>query len=364
MKNRFPSGTARMSERGRLIAIVLAGAWRSSPPPLDFSAATLEQITPIILRKGSAGLGWWRIRHSKMRTLPAALQLRNTYRLYTLYMALRERKIVQAFKYLRAAGVEPLLAKGWAAGQLYPERGLRPYGDLDLCVQPQQYSTALAALRSPDAPECAIELHNGFREFPDRCAQQLFERSRLVLLQDTKIRILGPEDHLRLLCLHALHHGVWRPLWLCDIAAGMESVSREFDWELCMSGDSWSSDGVRCAFGVAHELLGVSLDAVPAAFKPKSLPRWLIPATLREWGTREHYMTSRGMGEYLWQSRGVIRALRLRWPNPIRATSTVRAPLNELPRLPFQLAECFLRSVRFACRLPEALRIPSQETKL
>jgi len=29
-------------------------------------------------------------------------------------------------------GVEPILGKGWAIARLYPERGMRPYGDIDL----------------------------------------------------------------------------------------------------------------------------------------------------------------------------------------------------------------------------------------
>jgi hypothetical protein len=50
-----------------------------------------------------------------------------------------------------------------------------------------------------------------------------------VELNGAKIRILGAEDHLRLLCLHLLKHGAWRPLWLCDVAAALESRPSSFD---------------------------------------------------------------------------------------------------------------------------------------
>ncbi len=344
------------SELGSQIAALLTDAWHSSPSPLRISPKVLEQVAPILLSKGSAGLGWWRIRSSDLRTSAAGCRLRDAYRLHSARNALRERQLVQAFGYLRSAGVEPLLAKGWAVGRLYPERGLRPYGDLDLSVGPDLYSTARAALRSPDAPECPIELHNGFRELTDRSAQELFQRSRLVSLDDLEIRVLGCEDHLRLLCLHALHHGVWRPLWLVDVAVMLERLPDEFNWELCMSGDRWGADGVRSVLALAHELLGASLDKVPAGHRSRRVPGWLIPAALLEWGRKDHYMTGRGMEEYLWQPKGVIQALYWRWPNPIRATFATRAPFNELPRLPFQLAECLLRIIRFACRLARIFR--------
>jgi hypothetical protein len=35
---------------------------------------------------------------------------------------------------LREGGVEPVLVKGPSIARLYPERGLRPFEDLDFCV--------------------------------------------------------------------------------------------------------------------------------------------------------------------------------------------------------------------------------------
>ena len=52
----------------------------------------------------------------------------------------------------------------------------------------------------------------------------------------------------------------------------------------------------------------------------------------------------------------LLKALRLRWPNPIQATVRVGGPFNDLPRLPFQLMECLLRTVYFITQMPSLIR--------
>ena len=109
--------------RGRLVASTLAGAWRASPPPLSLSPAALDEVTPLLLVTGAASLAWWRVRSSVLRTSPAAHELRQAYRHYTLQARLKERQIVQAITRLRSAGVEPLLVKGWAVAPLSANLG-------------------------------------------------------------------------------------------------------------------------------------------------------------------------------------------------------------------------------------------------
>ena len=145
---------------------------------------------------------WWRVRSSALGTSAAAHELRQAYRLYTLQAGRKEGQIVQAITLLRSAGVEPLLVKGWAVARLYPERGLRPYGDIDLCVRPEQYATAVAALAAPAAETVAVDLHNGLPQLHRPSLDDVYGRSQLVPLGDFDVRILGPEDHLRYMCIH------------------------------------------------------------------------------------------------------------------------------------------------------------------
>ena len=345
-----PRDEQHLAPVGKLVASVLAGAWRRSPPPLQLSAVALAELTPLLLRSGAAGLGWWRVRDSDLRTSAPAFQLQQAYRLHTLQAARHERQIGRAITLLRSAGVEPLLAKGWAAARLYPERGLRPYGDIDLWVRPEQHAAAVAALRGFDGQGSPVDLHRKIRQM-ERDWDDLYNRSWLVPLGSVKVRTLGPEDHLRLQCMHMLFHGVFRPLWLCDIGAAVECLPANFDWEYCLEGWPRHSDWVACAIGLAHQLLGARLNGAPARLRAKRLPRWLIPSVLRQWESKQHYIQSPSMAFCLRHPAHLVKALRLRWPNRIEATAGVRGPFNELPRLPFQLAECVARTMAFMGRV-------------
>jgi hypothetical protein len=335
------------AERARRIATALAGAWRDTPPPLSLSPAELAEVAPLLLATGAAGIAWWRVRQDPgLRDLPAALELRQAYRLQTLRAAVTERLLHDVLPVLRSAGVEPLLAKGWAAGRLYPEPGLRPCGDIDLYVPPEQHAAALGALASGAAPPAPVDLHRGFSDLDDCAAEELHARSRQVSLDGVELRLLGSEDHLRLLCLHLLRHGAWRPLWLCDVAVGLEARPPDFDWDLLLHGDRRRGDAVACALGLASRLLGARVEGTPVAGRAERLPSWLVPTVLRQW--EAGFVWREPMAGHLRRPAGLLGELRRHWPNPIEGTIGVGGPFNELPRLPFQVAFTALRTARFA----------------
>jgi hypothetical protein len=338
-------------ETGKLLAKVLAGSWRATPSPLPLSATEWDVVAPRLLETGAAGLGWWRLRDSGARPSRVAMQLRQAYRLHTLQAGVYEEHIPLLFAHCRAAGVEPLLGKGWTASRLYPDPGLRPYGDIDLFLRPEQYSAALAVLRSSAVEQGHVDVHRGFPDLADRTLDDVYARSQLVSLGGVEVRILGPEDHLRHLCLHFLRHGAWRPLWLCDIGAAVESRAPDFDWDYCLRGGRRQKRAVACAVRLAQQLLDARIDAPLLA--RTSLPRWLLPAVLRQWGTCYTRYTDQPMADYLRYPAGVVQALRRRWPNQIEATISTRGPLNDLPRLPFQLREVAERLAKFIVALPQ-----------
>lgn len=329
---------------GNLVAAVLTGAWRALPERCWLPARSLAQITPLLLETGAGGLGWWRVRYSGAASTAAALRLQQAYRFHRLWAARQRHELHEAFTALRSAGVEPLLAKGWAVARLYADPGLRPYGDVDLCVRPEHYMVARAALLAPSGR--LVDLHAGFPYLDDRSLEEIYARSEMVALGDLEVRILGPEDHLRLLCLHLLKHGARRPLWLCDIGAALESLPASFDWAYFLGGDQRRSHWVTCVLILAHRLLGARLDEVPTGVCGRQLPTWLGPAVLRQWGVPEPPM--RPMASYLRQPAGILHAIRDRWPGPIEGTVRVGGPFDELPRLPFQLSAFLLRAGSFA----------------
>lgn len=331
------------AEVGAATASALAGAWRPAPPPLG--APPAGAVVDRLLNTGAAGLAWWRLRLSDAVHTPAARAFRQAYRLHVLQSALHEQHIEAVFTGFRAAGVEPVLVKGWAAARRYPEAGLRPFGDIDLCVHPDQLApaTALTASRG-----WLVDLHGGFPDLAGRYFDEVLGRSRLVRLGGADVRIQSPEDHLRHLCLHLLRHGAWRPLWLCDVAAAAEAAGDGFDWDLCVRGRRRDARAVLCAVGLAGRLLGAQLPNPSVARQATRLPAWLVPAVLRQWGTPYTRYTDRPLASCLTGSpRELMRALRRRWPNPVEATANTGAPFNGLPRLPVQLADCVGRLARF-----------------
>jgi len=340
---------------GRVVANFLAGSWRAVSPDPNISAEELELIAPLLLQSGAAALGWWRIRDSSLSECEAADQLRSAYQLHSLQAAIHKTEIEEVILLLNSAGVEPVLVKGWAVARLYPEEGLRPYGDIDLCFSPDQYQKAVSVLRSPDARKYSVDVHEGFGKLDDLSLDELMTRSEPARLGEAEFRLLGSEDQLRILCTHFLRHSAWRPMWLCDIAAAVESRSASFDWERCLGSDQRQADWVACAIGLAHQLLEARVDDTPAAHRAKRLPRWLVRDVMKNWDRPfpERYPPLSylpPMATYLRHPAGVLKALRTRWPDPIEATIRLRGPCNEMPRLPFQIGNALWRIARFLTR--------------
>jgi hypothetical protein len=313
----------------------------------------LAEISNLVLRSGAGGLAWCKIRGSDIRTHPIAEGFHAAYRLQSLQAALHARSLKHVIPFLRSEGVEPLLVKGWAAARLYPEPGMRPYCDLDLCVLPDHYAKASVALKGVEGLGTNVDLHFGFGKFYDRRTDAIFARSRLVKLDDIEVRVLCDEDNLRYLCMHLLRHGAVRPLWLCDIAVALESWTNEFDWDRCLAGSRREADWVACAIGLASLLLGVDIEGTPIAHQAMRLPSWLVKAVLRDWGTpvrspRQLYAMLRQPLRLLAE---LPEELLSHWPNPIEATMTLRGPLNWVPRLPFQIGHVVSRSVALVSEL-------------
>ncbi len=348
-------------DKGRLVAEVLAGSWRNSEvPPLNISEAELDAVTPLLYDSGTAALGWRRVSKAALGDTSSGEVLHQAYRLQSLQSGIHEQKIEKVFRLLREARVEAVLGKGWATAGLYPDRALRPYGDIDICVRPESFSLAEEVLSAPEADDCWVDLHRHFSEIDDRTIDEIFERSRLVPLGSEQIRVLGLEDQLALSCIHLLKHGAWRPLWLCDVGVAIESLPPTFDWDVCLGRNRTREKWVICAIGLARSLLRIDTAGLPArTYAP--LPAWLIENVIKQWARpfaihqppMSHPIP---MADLLRHPSGLIGGLRQRWPNPIIATISVNGEFNNLPRFPYQLANCLSRIGRLLVNSPRELQ--------
>ena len=347
-----PAVDGLFGARGRRIATVLAGAWRREPAPLEMSEAELDEVALGLLRSRAGALAWWRVRHSSLRTSPAGGRLRSAYQNHGLQAALHAGNLTRIVTRLRAGGVEPVLVKGPAIACLYPERGLRPFGDLDLCVRPDQHRAAAAVLEEWVGQFSPVDLHRGVKELTDRGWDEVYARSELATFGGIDVRVLAAEDHLRFLCLHLLRHGVTTPLWLCDVAVALESRPQTFDWDLVLGSDRRRADWVACTIGLAHRVLGAIVDDTPAAGRAARLPRWLVPSVLEEWGRQcpVDYRAPELSPDVLSLLARASTSIRQYWPNPVAATVHLRRRFSNYPRMPIQVVDAMARLARFSLR--------------
>ena len=339
--------------RGRLVAIALAGSWRTSPPAeLNLSANEFDEVTPLLYDSGAAALGWWRVRETQLRETPSGELLHQAFRLLALQANIHQTKIQKLFRLMRAAGVEPILLKGWGIARLYPQAALRPYGDFDLFVRPRDSRAAQRVIESEAARGSWVDLHSRIEELPETSAEDLFARSQLVECGDEQVRVPGAEDHFALLAIHLLKHGAWRPSWLCDLGLLLESVGQDFDWDLCLSKNKRRANWILSAIYLAHELVGAEIPDEEIAARTRVIPAWLARSVLKEWETPfaidQPPMSHRApMRSYLRHPRGFLSDLAHRWPNPILATISVNGEFNGWPRFPYQLGNCLARAGAF-----------------
>ena len=340
-------------ETGRIIAHALEGAWRVAGAREELNEADLKRVAVPLQASGAGALLWWRIKGTALARTEVGEGFRQVYRQQTLRACIAEQNVARAFKALKQAGVDALLVKGLAAARAYPEQGLRPSGDIDLCIRPGEAARARRALEGAAGEPLWVDLHEGWEESETRDFDGLFSRAEAITIGGVEVKVPAWDEHLRLLCLHLLRHGAWRPLWLCDVAAAFERrTARGFEWARLIGDDARRARWVACAVGLAARLLGARVDGTPFERAAEDLPRWLAPEVLKQWATPFPQMQApmryrAPMRKYLREPRGVFKDLARRWPNPIEATVRVGGPLNEWPRWPFQLANCLTRTTRF-----------------
>ena len=345
--------SARFSSRhGLLVAKALEGSWRKDPAPCELSRAELVEIAPILLQSGAAALVWWRFSQNGASDYPA--EFFQAYKEQTLEAAVHENDVAETFVMLQQAQLKALVVKGWAIARLYPDPGLRRYSDLDLCVQSKDFASAASLLKTGPAEDVWIDLHEGSASLDYAPESDLFDRSVDVAVGDTCVRVPSPEDHLRILCLHLLRHGCWRPLWLCDVALALESRAADFDWQIFFGNDANRADWLACVLGLAHRLLGARVSDTPTAKRAETLPGWLVRSILRRWSRwfnsdyRNNALPS--LLSHKGQPMRLLEDAYFRF-DPIRATVEVRGAFSNTPRLPYQLAALARRTPGLLSRI-------------
>lgn len=263
------------------------------------------------------------------------------FRWNLLQVRAAEKRAVRAFDLFRNEGIEPVLIKGIAAGRYYPEAKPRVAIDTDLAVGTDHFDRAYA-LVVKHAPEgLAIDLHRELRHLDTVAWDDLFANSVEWQLDGGTIRILRPEDHLRVLCVHWLTDGASQKERLWDIYYAIANRPPDFDWSrvfdiVAPNRRRW----IVCAIGLAHKYLGLDLSDTPIAREAADLPAWLVKTVEREWANPTKFVPL----EEAFHKGGLLRQIprRLR-PDPIWATIQMNGSFDARTRFFYQFASFFAR---------------------
>lgn len=266
----------------------------------------------------------------------------NLLRLRQLNFKVHEYRIEKAWNRFLNAGFKPFLIKGWAAAQYYDNPFDREFNDIDLVIEPEDFERAEFYQNNYREDNTAIDLHRGLRQLDTLSFDDLYERSQIVRCGQTEVRVLCPEDHLRVLCVHWLIDGGAKKEKLADIYYLVKNRSPEFDWERCLNVVSQTRrKWITCTIALAGIYLDLDLKDTPLAAEKVEIPKWLLKALEKEWQSDVlllpiHY--------YLNNRRELWRQIKKRIPpNPIQATIDMEGEFDNRPRFFYQTGDIFFR---------------------
>lgn len=266
----------------------------------------------------------------------------NDFYWLTLQNRVNELKISEAFEFMESHGFQPILIKGWSVARYYPNVWERRFIDIDLCVAPEDFERAKKLSGMPEGLKHNIDLHKGLRHLDTVQWKDLFANSETVKIENTLIRTLRAEDHLRVLCVHWLADGGAYKDRLRDIYYLVKNRPDDFDWDRCLNivapkRRKW----IVCCIGLAHKYLELDLEDTPIAVEAKNIPAWLIKTVEREWRTE---VKLRPLQNCLHDRKLFWQQIKKRIPpNPLQATIEMEGEFNDQPRAFYQIANVFTR---------------------
>ncbi len=252
-----------------------------------------------------------------------------------------ERELAETWRVFSEAGLHPILIKGWAAAQYYPEPWTRSLGDIDLAFAADEYGRAEEICDRHRLGRA--DLHRELRHLDSESWDRLYGRSVELQCEGEKIRVLCPEDHLRVLSVHWLNDGGAYRDRLRDLGFLLTKHRETFDWELCFAPlTATRRRWIEVAVALADRYLDdTDLSFVPFSGTFGTVPGWVIRALEREWASGRRLVP---LHFVLNTPRELLIQLGKRLPpNPIQSTIEMEAEIDGRPRAGIQIMNLFRR---------------------
>jgi hypothetical protein len=277
-----------------------------------------------------------------------------------LQIKAQEVRAARAVSLFRQNSIEPVLIKGVAASTYYPQGKLRACIDVDLAVAERDFTKALEITRSAAADGFAIDLHRELRHLDTVPWNDLFENSRLQQMGDESVRVLRPEDHLRVLIVHWLTNGGTDKDRLWDIYYAVENRREDFDWDRLLGPVSENRRRwIICTLGLAHRFLGLNITNTPVSAEALDLPVWLVKTVEKEWASA---VKDQPLETTLEDPRMLLQQVKRRIrPNPIWATVQMEGSFDARTRFFYRAANLVKRVPSSYRRIVDTIKIKHDE---
>lgn len=193
------------------------------------------------------------------------------------------RKVEEVYRAFEERNISPVLIKGLAAAINYPKPFQRIFSDIDLAVDPNLYDKAGRVISEN---KFNVDLHKGLRHLDTADWEDLYENSLLTNIGGISIRILRPEDHLRVLCIHWLNDGGADRTRLWDIFFAVKNSSQKFSWDRFFDPvDDKRKEWLTVVLLAANYYLGLDLGDIKCPVFLSGLPEWIKAEIEKEWAS-------------------------------------------------------------------------------
>lgn len=270
-----------------------------------------------------------------------------------LLLRVYEHHLEKVFTLLGKAHVRAVLLKGWSAARFYDRPDSRTMGDFDLMVPPGQSEDVKELFASEK--DILADIHFGPRHLDTLSFEELFDRSETVDLEGIPIRVLCPEDHLRVICVHWLTDGGERRERLWDIYWAVKNRPADFGWDKCLNVVSqrrrrW----IVCTIGLAHKHLGLEIDDLPFAEEARDLPKWFTRAIESRWKEAiPHIPIHQSIGSAGLLLKQIGKRIP---PNPVMAMIGMEGDIDARLRIHYQIGYILKQTVPSVKRIIPAIR--------